>query len=398
MRFFSLLTALLVIVALYLLLFQREAVLEFAGITPEPAATAAPDGAQAGQAEQPASTAAAAAEKPDTGVSVIAIKSVAQKIDAAVILNGRTEAARKVAVKAETSGQVISTPLAKGSWVEKGDVLCQLEPGARKAALTEAQARLAEARARLDEAQANYDDTVKLREGGFASEQRLINARATLEAARAGVQSAEARVTSAQIGIDNLTIRAPFAGLLETDAAELGSLLQPGAPCATLVQLDPIKLVGFVPEAEVARIRLGVQAGGRLNDGPDLLGTVSFLSRVSDPLTRTFRVEINVPNPDSSVSDGMSVKMLIPTEGRMAHLLPQSALTLDDDGALGVRVVAKNDAGQDVARFAPVELIRDAIEGAWVAGLPDEAAVIIVGQNYVIDDVVLDVTWKEPGT
>ena len=44
---------------------------------------------------------------------------------------------------------------------------------------------------------------------------------------------------------------APFAGLLETDTAELGALLQTGSPCATIIQLDPIKFVGFVPEAEL---------------------------------------------------------------------------------------------------------------------------------------------------
>lgn len=392
MRFFPVLTALLVILALYLLLFQRDAVFRFAGVEPAPAATADAEG----QADTGAGAQATA--EPDAGISVIAINSRAQEIDSAVIVNGRTEASRRVAVRAETSGQVISPPRAKGSWVEQGDVLCQLDPGARTASLNEARARLAEARARLDEAQANYDDTLKLNESGYASEQRLINARATLEAARAGVQSAQARVTSAQIAIEKLTITAPFAGLLESDAAELGSLLQPGAPCATLVQLDPLKLVGFVPELDVARVRLGVQAGGRLGTGRDLVGTVSYLARVSDPLTRTFRVEIDVANPDNSISDGLTVRMLIPSEGRMAHLLPQSALTLDDDGTLGVRVVTQDAQGRDVARFAPVEMIRDALEGVWVAGLPDPAAVIVSGQNYVTDGVLLDVTWKEPGT
>ncbi len=529
MRLFPILTALLVVTGLYLMLFERQAVLDFARGGAAPAA--ASQGASGGEAAAAAEPAEPAAE-PSHRVSVIALKSTAQEIDSAVLLHGRTEASRQVSVKAETSGQVISEPRPKGSWVEAGDTLCELDPGTRQIALAEAEARLAEARARIPEAEArvveaesrvpaaraalaeaesrvpsaeaalanaksqvsaaeaamaqalaqvpaaearlseararlaeaetNLARAEKLKEGGYASQARVDTAVAALESARAGVQnalsqlesaragvesaksqmegaragvqaalsqieaaragvesarsqieaasagvqsaqsgvenakagvqSAEARVASVRRDIENLTITAPFAGLLESDAAELGSLLQPGAPCATLVQLDPIRLVGFVPEVDVAKIHTGVTAGGRLGDGSELIGTVSFLSRVSDPLTRTFRVEIEVPNPGQRISDGLTVEMLIPSDGRMAHLLPQSALTLDDEGRLGVRVVGADGK----AAFAPVELIRDAIEGVWVAGLPELAEVIVVGQNYVTDGVALDVTYREP--
>ncbi len=541
MRIIPFITAGLVVVGLFLLLFEREPVMDFArnqataifggSPTPEP-----PDAQQAAQA--PAQAETGTADEGAGTISVIAVKSVAQEIDSAVLLHGRTEASRQVMVKAETSGQVISPPRAKGSWVEEGDVLCELDPGTREAALSEAlarlaeararvpeararvaeaesrvpavkaalaeaksrvptaraglanaesqvtaaeasladaearlpaaQARVAEARARLNQAQADLERAQKLKEGGYASQARVDAAQAALESARAGlegaisqlesaragvelaksklegaragvesaksqieaaqagvesaksqieaaaagvqsaqsgvenakagVRAAEARVASVRKDIENLTIRAPFAGLLESDAAELGSLLQPGAPCATLVQLDPIKLVGYVPEADVDKVRLGVGAGGRLNSGRELVGKVSFVSRVSDPLTRTFRVEIEVPNPEGQVSDGLSVEMLVPSAGRMAHLLPASALTLDDDGRLGVRVAVPGQDGAMVARFAPVDLIRDTVDGVWVAGLPDQAAVIVVGQNYVTDGVALDVTWREPGT
>ena len=220
------------------------------------------------------------------------------------------------------------------------------------------------------------------------------SARSGVENARAGVQSAEARIASVERDIENLTITAPFAGLLESDAAELGSLLQPGSPCATVVRLDPIRLVGFVSELEVSRIHTGTPAGGRLSDGREVAGTVTFVGRVSDPMTRTFRVEIEAANPGLAISGGLSAEMLIPSDGRLAHLLPLDALTLDDAGILGVRLV---DDGNRAA-FAPVELIRDALEGVWVAGLPEEAAVIVVGQNYVTDGVALEVAWRESGT
>ncbi len=503
MRFVSLLTAFLVIVGLYLLLFERDRVLEFAGATPPPDATDQPT-TQSAPADDTATPAT------DGPVSVVALNSTARKIDSAVVLHGRTEAARQVVVKSEAAGQVISEPLPKGSRVAAGQVLCRLDPGTSEAALREARARLTEAlaripeaqarvteaqaripaaraaltqaeaqvaaaeaaladararipaaqarvdeaRARLSEAELNYNAAIRLKEGGFASDTRVANAEAGLKSARAavesalsqlqgtragvqsaeaqlagaraavqsaqsqiesatagvqsaesgvqnaraGVQAAEARVASAEQAIENLTITAPFAGLLQADTAELGSLLQPGAPCATIVQMDPIRLVGFVPEARIDRVREGITAGGRLNDGRELVGTVTYVARVSDPMTRTFRVDIEVANPDVAVLDGLTVEMAIPTEGRMAHLLPQSALTLDDDGVLGVRVVEPASDGPPVARFLPVELIRDTRQGVWVAGLPDQVAVIVVGQDYVTDGVPLDPAYREPET
>ena len=577
MRVIPIVSAILVVIGLYILIFERDRAFDFArGGSVEATTDAEKPGedAQALATDETTSEAAGSAEMPL--VSVIAMKSNAREIDSAVLLRGRTEASRQVDMKAETSGQVVSEPLRKGSEVARGDLLCKLDPGTREASLAEALARLAEAKARIPEAEAslaeaqsrvpaaeaslaeaksrvpameaalaealsrvtsaeaalaeamtrpaaseagvaeaearlseaeiNHNAATQLAEGGFASDTRVANALATLVSARAGLQnalsqlesahagieaarsqvegakagvqsaksqvegakagiqsaqsqiegaiagvqsakssvegakagvqsaksqidaalagiesalsqiegakagvqsaraqvenakagtqSAEASVAAARLDITRLEIHAPFAGLLETDTAELGSLLQPGALCATIVQIDPIKLVGFVPEVDVDKVHTGAMAGGRLNNGRDLVGQVSFLSRVADPLTRTFRVEVEVPNTDESVSDGLTVEILIASDGRMAHLLPQSSLTLDDDGNLGVRVVGDGDT----ALFMPVTMIRDSIEGVWVAGLPDVVDVIVTGQNYVSDGVALAVTYREPET
>ena len=415
MRLVPLLTALVVVSALFFLVFQRNTLIGFASRTDAPAAAAITETTP----EAPSATVAEAR----TGVSVVALRSTAREIDNAVLLRGRTEAARQVALKAETSGLVTSEPLRKGAFVEAGQIMCRLDPGTRAASLAEAQARLAEARAaapqsgarvaeaqaRLDEAMINLNAADKLSEGGFASETRVASARAAVEAARAGlvaaesgeassaaaIQSAQAGVAAASREIERLEISAPFAGHLESDTAELGSLMQPGALCATIVQLDPIKLVGFVSELDVDKVRTGVMAGARLASGAEVAGRVTFLSRSADPVTRTFRVEVEVPNPDLSLRDGQTAEIIIAADGRRAHLLPQSALTLDDSGALGVRVVSRQD-GADTAKFMALELLRDTIDGVWVTGLPDEVGVIIRGQDFVSDGVALAVTWQEP--
>lgn len=392
MRLFHILTAVLVIAALYLLIIEREKLLAFAGSETEETQGAVEESTEATDTTE------------QSKISVVVQRSQATDIESAVLLRGRTEAARQVQVMAETSGRVVSEPLPRGTSVSVGQTLCTLDPGTRPAALAEAQARLPEARARqaeaearLTEAQINDRAARSLSEGGFASETRVAGSAAAVESAlaavqsaRAGVQAAEAGVEAAETEIGRLDIKAPFAGLLETDTAELGTLLQPGVPCAEVIQLDPIRLVGFVPETEVNRIEMGARAGARLASGRDIIGQVTFLSRSADEATRTFRVEIEVPNADLAIRDGQTVEIIVASEGEAAHLIPASALTLNDDGVLGVRIVENG-----VVRFIAVTLLRDTVEGVWLAGLPETADVIVIGQEYVIDGVPVDVTMKE---
>ncbi len=353
-------------------------------------------------------------------VKVRVRKVVGQQVDSAVILRGETQAAREVDVRSETSAVVASAPIRKGTQVNAGDTMCELDPGTRGAALDETQAKLAEARSRIPEAEArveeararlaeaeiNQNAATRLGQDGFASQTRVAGADASvatakagvssatsgLEAARSGIEAATAAVASAQTEIERLTIKAPFDGLLESDTAELGSLLQPGALCATIIQLDPIKLVAFVPETEVNRVTLGALAGARLAaGGGEVVGEVTFLSRSADPETRTFRVEIEVSNDDLAIRDGQTAEIAISSAGVNAHLIPQSAMTLNDEGALGVRMVDADAIGS----FAPVSIMRDTMKGVWVTGLPDEADVIVVGQEYVTAGVKVAPTWEE---
>lgn len=305
-------------------------------------------------------------------VPVVAIESNARSLDSNLVLRGRTEANRHMDVMAETSGLVVSAPIRKGARVAAGDLLCRIDEGVRPAQLAEAEARIkaADATARAAE---------RLSKKGFGASNSAETSRAELEAARAA---------AAQIrkDIERLSLTAPFDGVLESDTAELGALLQFGGPCATLIALDPVKIVGYAPERDVDKIRTGRAAGARLITGREVRGEVSFVSRASDDATRTYRIELTVPNPDLSIRDGMTAEIAIPLETVAAHKVPQSALTLDDDGRMGVKIVE-----QGKAVFTPVEILRDGAGVFWITGPPETAHIIVVGQEFVRDgrDVVV---------
>ncbi|CUI79802.1 efflux RND transporter periplasmic adaptor subunit [Cognatishimia activa] len=414
MRIVPILIAVIVSAFMYFFIIERDALLAFAA-TDDPAnEDAVAQVAEASETDEAV---------PSNIVRVVAVHSEARVIDSAVVVRGETQAERQVDVLAETSGTIISTPLRKGAFVEANQIICEIDPGTRHATLAEAEARLIEAKAgvpaakarvdeavaRLEEAKINDNAASKLSKDGFASETRVAATQAAvraaeasvaaatsgLDSAQAAIQAAEAGVASAQKEIDRLTVKAPFAGLLESDTAEFGSLLQAGGPsgthCATIIQLDPIKIVGFVPETQVNRVALGARGGARLISGDEVGGQVTFISRSADPQTRTFRIELEVPNPDLMIRDGQTAEIVIAAEGKEAHFLPQSVLTLNDEGTLGVRVVTTDNE----ADFVPVSVLRDTTEGIWLAGLPTKSDVIVVGQEFVTSGVPVMPTFQE---
>ncbi|MGB0498206.1 MAG: efflux RND transporter periplasmic adaptor subunit [Rubricella sp.] len=321
------------------------------------------------------------APQPDTvttmnAVPVVAMRSSARQIESTITLRGRAEPVREVEVRAETTGRVLSDPLPRGTRVAEGDILCRLDPGIRPAQLAEAEARLAEARL-------NAEASRSLQERGFSSETEVAQRTAQLQAAQAQVDQAETE-------LERLAIRAPFAGTLDEEPAETGTLLQAGALCARLLDLSRVTLVGFAPEASVTRLEPGLLADARLIDGRTLQGTVTHVASSADEATRTFEVNVEVDNTDGLIRGGATVELSIALEGEPAHFLPQAALTLDDAGRLGVRV-----AEEGVARFHAVSILRDESDGVWLSGLPPQADVIVVGQDFVSDGGAVSVTYAE---
>ena len=412
MKIFPVISALLVCVALYFIVLDRGSLLALVGASNQD------DDAQM-ENEAVAQSDTDLEQPTETGIRVVVLRSTEANADTAVVLRGRTEALRNVQVMSETSGQIVSDPIRAGARVEEGQVLCEIDPGTRRIALLEAEAglitaqsrvpeaeaRVAEAQAQLVAAEIDANAASRLSESGFASETRaassaagassaqaaIRSAQAGVEQALSGIQSAEAAVQRAQEDLERLTITAPFSGYLETDTAELGSLMQPGALCASIIELDRVKIVGFLPETSVARVSVGASAGARLINGQEVQGVVTFVSRSADPQTRTFRVELEVPNDDLLIRDGQTADILIQTPGTPAHLVPSSALTLNDDGTLGLRIVTQGN----IVRFNEVTFLRDTVEGALVSGLPAQADIIVIGQEFVTDGVQVIPTYQE---
>ncbi|MEE8259130.1 MAG: efflux RND transporter periplasmic adaptor subunit [Sphingomonadales bacterium] len=305
---------------------------------------------------------------------VITASNYVEKIQ----VRGRTEALRTVELKAEVSGAVTATPVEKGERVKAGDVICMVEPNALEATL-------AQARARATQRQLEYDAAVELATKGFRSETQVASAKAERDAANA-------QVSRAEVDFDNTSIRAPFAGLVNDRPAELGDFLQVGNTCAVLLTDDPYLVVGEVSDNQVSRIYKGQPAVVELTNGQVLNGKVRYISNAARIETRTFRVEIEVANPDLTLKEGMTANIEIPTASAKAHFLTPSLLTLKDDGSVGIRVVK-----DDTVEFYPVTIAGTDPNGLWVTGLPDQIQLIITGQNFVTEGQKVRVEFESNG-
>ncbi len=311
-------------------------------------------------------------EPRDTGIEVVTKQSRAQPLASSLKMTGATEASRRVEIRAETSG-IVSVAPSKGMRVRQGDLLCRQQIGARSARRNASVARLQQA---LVEARSQQTLASK----GLASVNATSARKADAEVLRSEIMQIDAE-------IGQLEIRAPFDGVIEGDTAGIGSLLQPGGVCATVVDPDPLKISGFVPEFEIGKLRLGNPATAKLVTGETVRGNITYIAQTADSATRTFEVEIDVPNPGYRLRDAVTAQIEIPLNSQPAHRLPQSALTLNGDGAIGVMIAAGGRA-----TFRKVEILRDDEDGVWVSGLRDDVEVIVVGQEYVSEGSRLKTT------
>lgn len=318
---------------------------------------------------QEAGPSAAAQEIP----LVRGIESLATRRELYLEVRGQTQANRVVQVRSEVTGRVDAIPGLKGTAVKAGDLLCKIAVDTRETELAEALAVLASA-------ELEYKGIIDLKNRGLQSEINVAKAKATLEASRS-------RARQAELALAKTRIVAPFDGIVDTQPVEVGDFLSTGQLCVTLMEVDPMLVVGQVAEKSIGQIDLGDIVDVSLITGHKLEGTVTFIGRAPDAATRTYPIEVTVENPAIDVRAGLTAQMKVPVGAERAHLISPASLVLNDAGQIGVRIVDDSDT----VRFRPVKIVSESTQGVWVNGLPERVRLITVGQEEVFDGQVVRV-------
>lgn len=289
----------------------------------------------------------------------------AEAFEDVLVLQGVTSADRTVTVRAETSGSVSELLAERGAQVARGAAIAKLAPDERSFSIAQATSLLAER-------QLAFDAAVRLRADDLRSAGELAAAKAALDAASAQLEYAELEYA-------RTLISAPIAGVLNERHVEVGDFLARGDPVATLVDLDPIRVVAEASERHVDRLRPGIAGFAVLGSGERVEGALTYVDRVARAATRTYRVEMAIPNPDGMLHVGGSVGLQLRLGTVHAHRVEASALTLSDAGELGVMAVTEDRR----AVFHPVEYLRESSDGVWLNGLPATLTLITVGHEFV---------------
>jgi multidrug efflux system membrane fusion protein len=285
----------------------------------------------------------------------------------AIRVSGLTEADKRATLATRAAGIIETLPFEQGDSVAEGDVILSLE-------VEEQTAMIDTARALLEQREREFEATSRLVEKGTLPELRADTAHSALTSARSQLQQAEAEH-------GRLNVRAPFSGVIDRLMVEKGSSVQSGAQVAVLLKLDPVIARGEVSESDLHYIKVGNVADIRLVNGRKVQGTVSYISRDASPQTRTFPVEIAIPNPDLSIPAGMTAEITLRAETARAVVLPRSVVTLSGSGDLGVRILRTDDT----ASFVPIDLIDDMPQGLVLGGVPEDARIIVAGQDLVVE-------------
>jgi len=123
---------------------------------------------------------------------------------------------------------------------------------------------------------------------------------------------------------------------------------------------------------------------------------VSYLARAADAISRSYRIEVEIDSTFKDIREGITAELLVSSADINAHLIPSSALTLDDSGAIGVKTIGANNT----IEFHTITIVGDSTNalnpGVWVTGLNGNVNLVTLGQEVVFpgQQVESDFDWS----
>lgn len=305
------------------------------------------------------------AEAAAKGRTVAVIVPPRMQHQRAIHISGQTEADKKAVLATRDPGIIQELPVKEGDRVKAGDLIMLLDPEDKPVAVETAH------------------QVVKQRQAEFDAAQRLTktgaSSKLSLDIAASALAQAKSQLKAAEADLDRTRVIAPFTGIVDDVAVEVGSSIMQGGEVATLLNLDPVVVRGEISERDLEHTRVGDSAEAMLVNGEKVEGSVRYITREASPTTRTFRIEIAIPNAELRIPAGMTSEITLRAAPVDSVVLPRSVVTLSDTGDLGIRAV---DTNNKVA-FYPIDLVDDMPNGLVLGGIPADAKVIVAGQDLV---------------
>ena len=300
----------------------------------------------------------------------VKVASVAEKpLERTTVALGSLTAFDQATISVKVPGRLQKITIDLGSVVQRGQLIAQIEPQDYQLRVQQSEAALAQARVRLglpatgtndridheqtstvrsahvlaDEARAHRDRQASLFEQGVIPRAQLDTAEASYKVALNRLQDAGEEIHNRQAvlaqrrseldmarqQLTDTSIYAPFDGAIQEKRASVGEFLAAGAPLATIVRMDPLRLRAEVSEREVPHIRVGQTVRVTTEGDPNIYtGRIARLSPTITPQNRTLMIEAEVNNRERLLRPGSFARAEIVTDDRNRSLMvPTGAIT-----------------------------------------------------------------------
>ncbi len=292
-------------------------------------------------APDPEKIASAGVQNPPREIRVTRI--VLQPVRARVERSSILEPRRSVRVFAETRGPVIEVGAEALDRVEVGQLLLRIDPLQAEVAIEGANANVARSLSELALARSNLKRRRSLSKRNVTSAAELENAENQEKVALAMLRQSRAELKQAKDDLENKTIKAPFTGVLRSFDVELGEYVQEGQELGELLDLSAARTVIGLADSEIVAVRAGQRVDVEVEALPGEMfqGEVLRVGAASDPRTRRFPVEIEIPNPEMRLLSGMVARVGIDLEEERLRMLIPREVTIDEFGLRFVWVVER---------------------------------------------------------
>jgi len=284
---------------------------------------------------------------------------------------GTVEAWHDVTVSAEGAGKVVEVRADEGDAVGRGDTIVRLDDELSALGVAQADAQVAMAMANHKKAKRDLKRNEELFGTKDISESQIEMARLAVETAEAGLKSAEVALKMARRQLADTKVKSPIRGKVAERHVDIGEMVSPGMPVATVVDLSRIRVEVTVSEEEIAQIAEGQRAYLTVDAYPDerFEGTVSMVGLKADRQTRSFPVDIEVPdNRGEKLKSGMIARTEIEIKTYSDVLLILQDAIVERMGEKIVYVVENDRAARRPLILGRRSDERIVVEGGLVEG------------------------------
>jgi membrane fusion protein (multidrug efflux system) len=335
---------------------------------------------RSGSGEATASEAAAPARPAAATVPQVTVAApAAAALEATVEAPGSFIPYDEAGIAAEGAGPVTSVRIEEGSRVEQGQVVVTLDQTKAELAVRQADAMLVQAKANYERSKADLSRKQTLLNDKTIPPNIFDAFKAQYDAAAAGVDGADSALQMAKRRLADMTVTAPFSGVVRDKRVSVGQYVREGDTLFVLMRVDPLKLQFDLPEKYADRLAVGLQVKATVAalPGQEFAGTIQTVFPSVAVQSRTIRVDARTPNPGYRLKPGFYATVRVPLTRLSGSLVvPRSAL-VRREGTENVFVVRGDRA--ELVRIQTGAETADRVE--VVSGLSATDQVVITGAD-----------------